>query len=124
MKRFLVPVCAAFVISCGAQEVQSWSTTEDLRLALHGDAVLTFEESARAGTTEIEIDPSRTFQTILGMGASFEHTTCSNLFRLSPDERERTVAELVSPSAGIGMNLMRICIGTSDFSGEDWYSYD
>jgi glucosylceramidase len=22
------------------------------------------------------------------------------------------------------MNLMRICIGTSDFAGEDWYSYD
>src|SRR5262249_20780398 len=29
-----------------------------------------------------------------------------------------------NPSTGIGMNLLRICIGTSDFAGEDWYSYD
>src|SRR5262249_48955285 len=25
---------------------------------------------------------------------------------------------------GINLNLMRICIGTSDFTGDPWYSYD
>src|SRR5262249_21384969 len=53
-----------------------------------------------------------------------EHSTCSNLFRLTLSEREQAIEDLVSPSTGIGMNLMRVCIGTSDFAGEDWYSYD
>jgi O-glycosyl hydrolase len=30
----------------------------------------------------------------------------------------------VDPVNGIGMNLMRICIGTPDFTGDPWYSYD
>ena len=28
------------------------------------------------------------------------------------------------PEAGIGMSLMRVCIGTSDFVGEPYYTYD
>ena len=30
---------------------------------------------------------------------------------------------LVNPQNGIGMNLMRICIGTPDFTGDPWHSY-
>jgi glucosylceramidase len=35
-----------------------------------------------------------------------------------------TIERMVNPETGIGMNLMRICIGTPDFTGEQWYSYD
>jgi O-glycosyl hydrolase len=31
---------------------------------------------------------------------------------------------LADPETGIGMNLMRIRIGTPDFTGDPWYSYD
>ena len=72
----------------------------------------------------IEIDPSRTGQSILGLGASLEHSTCSNLAKLAPDKREAVIESLVSPAKGIGMNLMRLCIGTSDFTGEPYYTYD
>ncbi|MCA9430672.1 MAG: glycosyl hydrolase, partial [Candidatus Omnitrophica bacterium] len=68
--------------------------------------------------------PEKTHQTILGLGSSFEHTTCWNLWRLSPEKRSEVLDRLVSPEKGIGMNLMRICIGTPDFTGEPWYSYD
>lgn len=43
---------------------------------------------------------------------------------MSETDRERTIERIVSPSTGIGMNLMRICIGTPDFTGDPWYSYD
>ena len=43
---------------------------------------------------------------------------------MSAADRERTLDRLVSPAAGIGMNLMRICIGTPDFTSDPWYSYD
>jgi glucosylceramidase len=43
---------------------------------------------------------------------------------MAPKDREAVVERLVSPKTGIGMNLMRICIGTPDFTGDPWYSYD
>jgi len=61
---------------------------------------------------------------MLGLGSSLEPSTCSNLWRMSKTDRERTIERLVSPAAGIGMNLMRICIGTPNFTGDPSYSYD
>lgn len=72
----------------------------------------------------IVIDPNERYQTILGFGASFDHATCWNLMQLPESLRRETLRRLVSSSDGIGMNLMRICIGTSDFTPEPWYSYD
>jgi glucosylceramidase len=109
-----------------AQTVQVWLTTEDLRSRLEERSVPLVKNLKNSinSTTRIELNPAITFQTMLGMGSSLEQSTCSNLFRLAPETREQVIARLVSPTAGIGMNLMRICIGTSDFAGDDWYSYD
>ena len=70
------------------------------------------------------IDPTVTYQSILGFGSSFESSSCYNLSRLEDSVREEVIGNLVNPDVGIGMNLMRICIGTSDFTGEGWYTYD
>ncbi|MCC7373176.1 MAG: hypothetical protein IT581_00870 [Verrucomicrobiales bacterium] len=106
---------------------RGWRTTEDLqqRHAAITDLAWLPEGAPRTGSepVRVAIDPKRTYQTMLGIGASLESTTCSNFFRLSSQERERVMDRLVSPSAGIGMNLMRVCIGTSDFTGDPWYSY-
>ena len=72
----------------------------------------------------IEVRSSERFQKMVGFGSSLEHTTCSNLFRLDGKSRAAALALLVNPEQGIGMNLMRLCMGTSDFAGEAWYSYD
>lgn len=61
---------------------------------------------------------------MLGLGASLEPSTCWNLSLMSAADRERTLERLVHPSTGLGMNLMRICIGTPDFTGDPWYSYN
>lgn len=105
-------------------EVQLWRTTADLKERLSESAPLHFEEGKTRGEKTITIDPAIRFQTILGLGSSFEDSTCSNLFRLAPEKRTEVIRRLVHPTRGIGMNLMRICMGTSDFAGVDWYSYD
>lgn len=61
---------------------------------------------------------------MLGMGSSLEPATCWNLSRMAPAEREQLMAQLVNPKTGIGMNLMRLCIGAPDFTGDPWYSYN
>lgn len=118
------PLCAA---PAPSPALRGWRTTEDLRQRHAEIAGLAWSRSEApqqdSSRLRVTIDPKRTFQTMLGIGASLEPTTCSNFFRLSVRERERVMDRLVSPTAGIGMNLMRLCIGTPDFTGDPWYSY-
>ncbi len=72
----------------------------------------------------LAVDPTRPHQRLLGLGASLEHATCENLAKLPAAKREQVIDSLVNPTHGIGMNLMRLCIGTSDFVGEPYYTYD
>ena len=72
----------------------------------------------------IEVNLSQRGQSILGLGASFDHATCENLAKLPAARREEVVEKLMNSETGIGMNLMRVCIGTSDFVGEPYYTYD
>ena len=123
IRKFVVLSCGLFLLvrsdGLGVRaEVRSWTTTEDLRLRMQEEKVVPGGVEG-SNNVVIEIDPSRSFQAILGIGASFEHSTCSNLFRVSATERERVIERLVGANSGANMNLMRICVGTSDFSGED-----
>jgi glucosylceramidase len=124
-RLFPYAVAALLTLRLVAQpQIRVWTTSLDLKNHLTEGTPLLFENERASTGNVIALEPEKTFQTILGLGSSLEHSTCSNLFRLPPGERERIIGRLVSPRTGIGMNLMRVCIGTSDFAGEPWYSYD
>lgn len=111
----------------GDTQVQWWLTTSNGQHQLDQQARLTFTEraaDASPGKDTIFIDDSQRFQTMLGLGSSLEHATCFNISQLPPQQRAELLEKLFSPSIGIGINLARICIGTPDFTGEDWYTYD
>ena len=72
----------------------------------------------------INIDSEVTYQTVQGIGASLEESTIYNLSRMSALRRKEVLKALVDQINGIGINLMRICFGSSDFTGHKWYSYD
>ncbi len=71
----------------------------------------------------ININSEITYQTFQGIGSSLEESTVYNLSRMSASRRKEVLEHLVDPIKGIGMNLMRICFGSSDFTGREWYSY-
>jgi O-glycosyl hydrolase len=75
------------------------------------------------GSDFIRIGAAKTFQSIDGMGSSFESSTCFNLSKLDPAEREITFKALLTGYSGINLNLMRIFISMPDFKGDTWYSY-
>ena len=110
-------------------QAEVWVTTQDLTKKLHAESPISFATSQR-GPDEatayetIHVRRENTHQVMLGLGSSFEHSTCYNLSRLDQKQRQEAIARLVDRKAGIGMNLMRICMGTPDFTGEPWYSYD
>lgn len=104
-------------------DVSVWLSTQDGAKELSVEASLTFGTSGGGDVPVIEIDPAVTYQSILGLGSSWEHATCENLFRLPEAERNEIIKKVAHPEDGIGMNLMRLCIGSSDFIGEEYYSY-
>jgi len=106
-----------------ALEAQVWLSSQDGAHKLSAAPALVFKPGSPTGSHVAAIDPKTRYQSILGIGASLEHATCENLSKLSPEKREEVIASLVDPVQGIGMNLMRLCIGTSDFVGEPYYSY-
>ena len=121
-KLGLLIILAAFPLEA-ATPVERWLTTADLRQRISAQDPLAFATTSGVPQNRIEILDTITFQTILGLGSSLEPTTCSNFRRMTAAEREELMERVVNPERGIGMNLMRLCIGTPDFTGDPWYSY-
>ena len=68
------------------------------------------------------LDPTVTYQEILGFGAAFTDAACYMLNQLDAKVRDRLFQELFNPSE-MGLNVCRICIGSSDYSTVP-YSFD
>ena len=126
MRFLLLSLLLALPIGLGWADdsVQVVMSSQDGSKSLSAEKPLRFGKVRKTKDPVIEVDLSKTCQTVLGLGASLEHATCENLSKLSPELREQVIDKLVNPETGIGMNLMRVCIGTSDFVGEPYYSYD
>lgn len=110
--------------SAAPNSIRWWLSTVDLKQQLTAQPPLVWQSAVPPRGCRIEVNPAETHQTILGLGASLEPATCSNLWRMTPADRERTLERLVTRQRGIGMNLMRLCMGTPDFTGDPWYSYN
>lgn len=104
--------------------VQWWASTENMDHKLSPQPDLAFGSGPTDAKQTIQVDAGTTYQSILGLGSSLEHSTCHNLGLLPDDRREKAVESIVHPTRGIGMNLMRICIGTPDFTPSPWYTYN
>ena len=108
----------------GADQVRVVLSSEDGSHGLSEVDPLAWVVAADTSLPTIEVHQDRPRQSMLGLGASLEHATCENLTRLPPQQRAAVMEKLVDPQRGIGMNLMRICIGTSDFVGQPYYTYN
>jgi glucosylceramidase len=101
-------------------EIQVRLTSGEKRFA--GEAPLQWKAApAKAGNT-IRLDPSRTFQEVLGFGAAFTDAACFMFNQLSAAAGEQLLHELCHPSE-MGFSAARICVGSSDYAAKV-YSYD
>ncbi|MBC8061795.1 MAG: glycoside hydrolase family 3 C-terminal domain-containing protein [Clostridiaceae bacterium] len=74
--------------------------------------------------TAIKVEDSKEYQSILGIGTSIEGSTIANLNKLSPAVKTDFLKKLVDPKTGAGMSLLRVTIGTPDFTGDVFHTYD
>ena len=78
-----------------------------------------------AADATVVIDPSRERQRYTGVGFSLDETSVSNLWKLTPAERDRAVRLLVDPGTGAGLDRFRLTIGSPDLIEHlPFWSYD
>lgn len=104
-------------------------TTADLKNALTPQPGITLG-AVSSGTVNLTVDDSKTYQAIDGFGAAFTDSSAYLLQnKLSTATRDRVMSDLFTRGAGIGLSLMRVPMGSSDYtatpiSNPGTYSYD
>jgi O-Glycosyl hydrolase len=61
-----------------------------------------------------------TFQTVDGFGFAVTQSSCFNLLRMPEADRKQFLTEIFSREKGLGSSLIRVCIGGSDFSLDEF----
>lgn len=94
--------------------VDLWLTTYSEAYLLDKQAPLNF--SREIADFSIVLDSTTTYQQIDGFGAALTGSSAYLINQLSADNRKRLLEDLFDPEKGIGLNYLRITIGSSDFS--------
>jgi glucosylceramidase len=102
-------------------EISVWVTAGEERFA-SAPHVSWSAASGAAAADQIQLDPSKKFQEILGFGGAFTDAACYMFHRLAPAAREQLLHEMFHPSE-MGLSVCRTCIGSSDYSAS-LYSFD
>jgi glucosylceramidase len=100
-----------------------WITTPDGVDKMSDLGTVAFGDAPTTAPTVV-VDPSRTFQTMSGFGASITDSSASVLYTLSPAARAAAMTDLFSPTTGDGLDYLRQPIGASDFVATAAYTYD
>jgi glucosylceramidase len=100
-----------------------WITTPDGAQRLSPGEPATFTPGGSDQLT-ITVDPSRSYQTMRGFGASITDSSAVVLSGLRPAARDAAMTDLFSPVRGDGLSVLRQPMGASDFVAGDFYTYD
>jgi glucosylceramidase len=85
---------------------------------------VTRDEGGAADATVV-VDPGTLRQKYTGIGFSLDETSVSNLWKLTPAERDRAIRLLVDPKKGAGFDRFRLTIGSPDLIEHlPFWSYD
>lgn len=85
---------------------------------------LTFSAKPQPVETEVAVfvDPSKTFQTMLGIGGALTDASAETFYKLPKDKQQEFLTAYFDKEKGIGYTLGRTSIQSSDFSSAS-YSY-
>ena len=116
-----VSVGTAAHAATGGPAVSVWETTADQSQLLAPQTGAVFAPGAGTGSETITVNPTTTYQSMTGFGASL--TDSSAWLIANSPQRNAIMTKLFDPNQGIGLDFLRQPIGASDFSLST-YSYD
>lgn len=99
-------------------------TTGDHAKLLNREADLHFGEPTAGAIATIDVDPSVTYQKMVGFGAALSDASAWLIqHKLAPPRRDSLLQELFGRDPGAGFSFVRVDMGASDFSLKH-YSYN
>jgi glucosylceramidase len=116
------PIQSVFAQTRNHVEVYLTAKDTSQRLAKAGE----FELAASFRMVEKEeyifVDPTKTFQTIIGIGGALTDASAETFYKLPNDRQQEILRAYFDPQMGIGYTLGRTHIHSCDFSSES-YTY-
>ena len=143
MKKLFFLFLSLVIISCGQQNpgtetgsgtvnnfttegknVTVYTTADSTSYRLTQTDVLEFSKLESTSERDIYIfaDPSKTFQTMLGIGGALTDAAAETLAKLPEDKQDELIQAYYDPEKGIGYTLARTNINSCDFSSGS-YTY-
>src|ERR1051326_5191924 len=101
--------------------ISVWVTNDKQRYSA-GVPVAWKPKAKNISSNAITLNPAKKYQEILGFGAAFTEASCYIFNQLAPEARDKLFRDLFH-SEGMGFNVCRTCIGSSDYATRV-YSYD
>lgn len=98
-------------------------TAKDTNDRLTAKDNMCFNNYGEANLPVIQVDAEKTFQKMEGFGGAFTEASAINFYKMSASKREEILKAYFDRDEGIGYNLCRTTINSSDF-GISSYSYD
>ncbi len=115
---------ASTAFSTDGKKVTVYTTSDSTgdRLAMTG--TLDFKPKSQPTEKEISVfvDPGKTFQTFLGIGAALTDASAETFYKLPKDKQQELLTAYFSKDKGIGYTVARTNINSCDFSS-DMYTY-
>ncbi len=105
-----------------AKPAQTEVTDKSGKRLAAGSEVAWTKVAKKATAADVNVDPTKSAQTILGFGAAFTDAACYTLSRLSDDDRTKLLHTMFGQDQH-ALSTGRIPIGASDYSTAA-YSYD
>ncbi len=110
--------------SAANKSVKVYVTAKGTEDRMKQTETLTFKSNPQPVETEVAIfvDPSKTFQTMLGIGGALTDASAEIFYKLPKDKQKEFLTAYFDKDKGIGYTLGRTSIQSSDFSSAS-YSY-
>ncbi len=103
--------------------VRSWLTTADGRSLLAPVGGLAFGADRPTALNRVVVDEASRGQVFRGAGAALTESSAVVLSRVPAATRDAVVRRLFDPAEGIGLSMVRLPLGATDFSLGSW-TYD
>ncbi len=122
MRKFIsLILIGSMIAGCNHQKkARLFVTTADRSMEMTPVEVETGEVTGNV----ITINPSVTFQEMDGFGAAITGSSCYNLLKMSDQDRKAILRETFDPVQGNGYSYIRVSIGCSDFSLDEYTCCD
>jgi glucosylceramidase len=109
--------------SAPSSTVQGWLTTADQRSLLAPVSGLAFGRDKPSTAVRVVLDETTRGQVFLGAGAALTESSAALLSQLPAGARDDAMTRLFARDRGIGLSMLRLPLGATDFSLGSW-TYD